>query len=80
MYLAKFIPGRKDPIVTEVEDYVEIAGVRYPREPFARLLPEGRGAAALRSTRVDAIASAKCKLEEEQMRRERIEERAKLKC
>lgn len=79
MYLAKFIPGRKDPIVTEVEDYVEIAGVRHPREPFARLLTGG-GAAALRSTRVDAIASAKCKLVEASMIEERIEQRAKLKC
>lgn len=79
MYLAKFIPGYTEPFVTEVADYELKEGRLVPREQYAKLLPTGE-AVALRATRVDAIASAKCKLVEAAMIEERIEQRAKLKC
>lgn len=83
MFLAKIIRGRKDPIITEVCNFEWRQNERgqlakYPRQPWARLTRTG--AAALSQTPAGAVASAKCVLEQEQMRLEKIAVRAKLKC
>lgn len=81
MWLARFVRGKDEPFVTEVcnfewrtNEYGQLA--KYPRQPWARRTKDG--AAALSQTEAGAIASAKCVLEQEQMRRESIKERSKL--
>lgn len=74
MYLAKFLPGSREPIVSEVDDgegFITVTGAVgvKQRECKSWELPNG-GAASLQLTRGAAITAAKCVMIGIQMRRE----------